>query len=70
MNKQTILTHQSRLEIVFRLKLEVLRDVMLGKYKVSPKDIINLVSDLIEIIKSAKEIEAQRGYLTGVYFPL
>ena len=57
MNKQTMLNHQGRLEIVFRLKLEVLRDVMLGKYKVSPKDILKLVSDLIEIIKSAKKIE-------------
>ena len=52
-----MLNHQGRLEIVFRLKLEVLRDVMLGKYKVSPKDILKLVSDLIEIIKSAKKIE-------------
>ena len=43
----SILTHQGRLEIVFRLKLELLRDIIFGKYKTSPKDIMNLVLDLI-----------------------
>ena len=58
-----ISTHQGRLEIVFRLKLELLRDIIFGKYKTSPKDIINLVSDLIEIVNTSKEIEQERRYL-------
>jgi len=59
-----ISTHQGRLEIVFRLKLELLRDIIFGKYKTSPKDIINLVSDLIEIVNTSKAIEQERRYLT------
>jgi hypothetical protein len=55
-----ISTHQGRLEIVFRLKLELLRDIIFGKYKTSPKDIVNLVSDLIEIVNSSKAIEQGR----------
>ena len=58
-----MLTHQGRLEIVFRLKLELLRDIIFGKYKTSPKDIMNLVSDLIEIVNTSKEIEQERRYL-------
>jgi hypothetical protein len=42
-------SHQQRLEVVFGLKLEQVRDIILGKYKVTSKDILNLVSDLIEI---------------------
>ena len=63
MNGQTILTRTGRLKIVFRIKLELLRDIILGKYKASPKDIINLVSDLIEIISTARAIEPERRYL-------
>jgi len=59
-----ILTHQGRLEIVFRLKLELLRDIIFGKYKTSPKDIINLVSDLIEIVNTSKGIGQERRYLS------
>jgi hypothetical protein len=59
----SILTHQGRLEIVFRLKLELLRDIIFGKYKTSPKDIMNLVLDLIEIVNTSKEIEQERRYL-------
>ena len=58
-----ILIHQGRLEIVFRLKLELLRDIIFGKYKTSPRDIINLVSDLIEIVNTSKGIEQERRYL-------
>lgn len=58
-----ISTHQGRLQIVFRLKLELLKDIILGKYRVNSKDIINLVSDLIEIINTSKEIEQERRYL-------
>ena len=58
-----ILTYQGRLEIVFRLKLELLRDIIFGKYKTSPRDIINLVSDLIEIVNTSKGIEQERRYL-------
>ena len=64
MNKQTILTRTGRLKIVFKLKLELLRDIILGEYKANPKDIINLVSDLIEIIRTARIIESKRRYLT------
>ena len=63
MDRYKILTHQGRLQIVFRLKLELLRDIIFGKYKTSPKDIINLVSDLIEIVHTSKEIEQERRYL-------
>ena len=51
------LTHRDRLEIAFRLKAEQLRDVILGKYKVTSKDIINLVSDLREISETFESIE-------------
>lgn len=50
------LTHKDRLKMVFRLKIEQLRDVILEKYKVTSKDIINLVSDLIEIYETARAI--------------
>ena len=59
----SILTHQGRLEIVFRLKLELLRDIIFGKYKTSPKDIMNLVLDLIDIVDTSREIEQERRYL-------
>lgn len=42
-------SYQDRLEIVFGLKLEQVRDIILGRYKVTSKDILNLISDLIEI---------------------
>ena len=58
-----ILTHQGRLQIVFRLKLELLKDIILGKYRVNSKDIVNLVSDLIEIVDTARKIEQERRYL-------
>ena len=55
-----VLSHQGRLEIVFRLKLELLRDVLLGRYKVSPSDFKNLVSDLKEILHTSEAIEYGR----------
>ena len=64
MDRYNILTHQSRLQIVFRLKLELLRDIIFGKYKTTPKDIIKLVSDLIEIVHTCKSIEQERRYLS------
>ena len=44
-------THQERLEIVFHLKLEILRDLIFtNKYKnIKRTEILNLISDLIEI---------------------
>jgi hypothetical protein len=44
-------THQERLEIVFHLKLKILRDLIFtNKYKnIKCTDILNLISDLIEI---------------------
>jgi hypothetical protein len=60
MDGNNISTHQGRLEIVFRLKLKLLRDIIFGKYKTSPKDIVNLVLDLIEIVNTSKEIEQGR----------
>jgi hypothetical protein len=63
MDRYNILTHQVRLQIVFKLKLELLRDVILGKYKASAKDLINLVSDLVEIYQTAKAIEQKERYL-------
>jgi len=58
------LTHKDRLEIVFRLKAEQLRDIILGKYKVTSKDIINLVSDLMEIYQTTNAIsQTEQRYL-------
>jgi len=37
MNGTNLSSHQDRLKIVFRLKLELLRDILLGRYRVSPK---------------------------------
>ena len=64
-----ILTYQGRLEIVFRLKLELLRDIIFGKYKTSPRDIINLVSYLIEIIRTARAIELREKIFDMSLFP-
>jgi hypothetical protein len=45
-----LLSHQDRLEIVFRIKLEQLQNVIIGKYNnIKRTDILNLISDLIEI---------------------
>jgi hypothetical protein len=63
MDRYNILTHQGRLQIVFKLKLELLRDVILGKYKASAKDLINLVSDLVEISQTATAIEQKERHL-------
>lgn len=43
--------YQDRLEIVFHLKLKILRDLIFtNKYKnIKGTDILNLISDLIEI---------------------
>ena len=43
--------YQERLEIVFHLKLEILRDLIFtNKYKnIKRTEILNLISDLIEI---------------------
>lgn len=51
MNGTNLSTHQDRLEIVFHLKLEILRDLIFtNKYKnIKGTDILNLISDLIEI---------------------
>ncbi len=49
MNGTNLSSYQDRLEIVFGLKLEQVRDIILGRYKVTSKDILNLISDLIEI---------------------
>ena len=55
-----ILSHQGRLEIVFRLKLELLRDILLGRYRVTPSDFKNLVSDLKEILHASEALECRR----------
>lgn len=60
MDGKSLLNHQERLEVVFRLKTQQLRDVILGKYKATSKDIINLVSDLIEISEIFKSIEQKK----------
>ena len=60
MDRYDISNHQGRLKIVFKLKLALLRDVIFGKYKSNSKDIVNLVSDLIEIVNSSKAIEQGR----------
>ena len=60
MYENKLLTHQGRLEIVFRLKLELLRDILLGRYRVSPSDFKNLVSDLKEILHTSKTLEYRR----------
>lgn len=54
MNANNTLTHQDRLEIIFKLKVGVLEEIILGKYMVDSKDIINLVSDLTEIVEKLK----------------
>ena len=53
-------SHQERLEIVFRLKLELLRDVLLGRYRVTPSDFKNLISDLKEILNTSETLEYRR----------
>ena len=60
MNRTNLSSHQERLLIVFRLKLELLRDILLGRYRVSPSDFKNLVSDLQEIIRTAESLEYAR----------
>lgn len=48
-----LLSQQDRLEIVFRIKLEQLQNVIIGKYNnIKRTDILNLISDLIEIRKN------------------
>ena len=60
MNGKSILSHQDRLEIVFRLKLELLRDVLLGRYRVNPSDFKKLILDLKEILHISEAIEYGR----------
>ena len=60
MNESKILSYQGRLEIVFRLKLELLRDMLLGRYRVTPSDFKNLISDLKEILNTSEAIEYGR----------
>lgn len=55
-----LLTHQGRLKIVFRLKLEILRDIILGRYRVSDSDFKNLISDLQEIIRTSESLEYEK----------
>ena len=56
MDRYDISNHQGRLKIVFKLKLELLRDLIFGKYKSNSKEIVNLVSDLVEISQTARTI--------------
>ncbi|GAO97627.1 hypothetical protein Cva_00263 [Caedimonas varicaedens] len=63
MDRYNITTHQGRLQIVFKLKLELLRDIIFGKYKASAKDLINLVSDLIEIRQKLQSMQPKMAYL-------
>ena len=60
MNGTNLSSHQDRLKIVFRLKLELLRDVLLGRYRVNPSDFKNLVSDLKEILHTSEALEYRR----------
>ena len=60
MNGTNLSSHQERLEIVFRLKLELLRDILLGRYRVSPSDFKNLVLDLKEILHTSQTLEYRR----------
>ena len=60
MNGTNLSSHQDRLKIVFRLKLELLRDVLLGRYRVSPSDFKNLVVDLKEIQHTSEALEYRR----------
>jgi hypothetical protein len=63
MDRYNITTYQGRLQIVFKLKLELLRDIIFGKYKASAKDFINLVSDLIEIRQKLQSMQPKMAYL-------
>jgi hypothetical protein len=58
-------SHQERLEIVLRLKLEIFRDLIFtNKYKnVKRTDAINLISDLIEIRQKLESIQLKIEYL-------
>lgn len=60
MNGENLSNYQERLKIVFRLKLELLRDILLGRYRVSPSDFKNLVSDLKEILHTSKTLKYRR----------
>jgi len=60
MNGTNLSSHQDRLKIVFRLKLELLRDVLLGRYSVNPSDFKNLISDLKEILNTSETLEYRR----------
>ena len=60
MNGTNLSSYQDRLKIVFRLKLELLRDILLGRYRVSGSDFKNLISDLQEIIRTSKSLEYER----------
>lgn len=55
MDVQNVLNHQDRLEIVLRLKSELLRDLLFTrKYRATLPDINKLISDLIEIYQNLK----------------
>jgi hypothetical protein len=60
MNGTNLSSHQDRLKIVFRLKLELLRDILLGRYRVSESDFKSLVSDLKEILHTSETLEYTR----------
>ena len=60
MNGENLSNYQERLKIVFRLKLELLRDILLGRYRVSASDFKNLVSDLKEILHTSKTLKYRR----------
>ena len=57
MNGKNALNHQDRLEIVLRLKLELLRDLLFTKkYRATLTEINRLISDLIEIYQNLKSM--------------
>lgn len=57
MDGQNVLNHQDRLEIVLRLKLELLRDLLFTrKYRATLTEINRLISDLIEIYQNLKSM--------------
>ena len=63
MNGTNLSSHQERLKIVFRLQLELLRELIFtNKYKATAQDMANLLSDLIEIRQTAQSIK-QMEYL-------
>jgi len=58
-------SYQERLEIVLRLKLKIFRDLIFtNQYKnVKRTDVINLVSDLIEIRQKLEFVQLKIEYL-------